>query len=180
LSLAPTYLNYNLQDLNGVRQKNHMLKIRFIVVDKTRAPFLREGEAFYLDRIRRYAQTEWIEVKPVKLTKGIQDEDVKGTEGHAILQKKVKGDYLIALDRTGRQYESDGIADLLKKLSIDVRGSVCFCIGGPLGLSNEVLENADSVLSLSRMTLTHEMSRIILLEQVYRAFTILNGEKYHK
>jgi 23S rRNA (pseudouridine1915-N3)-methyltransferase len=157
-----------------------MLKIKFIVVDKTRVPFLKEGEAFYLDRVKRYAQTEWVEVKPVRITKGFQDEEVKRTEGRAILQKAAAGDYLIALDRSGRQYDSEGIADLFSRLSINVRGSVCFTIGGPVGLSNEVLEKADSILSLSRMTLTHEMSRIILLEQVYRAFTIIHGEKYHK
>jgi len=157
-----------------------MLKIKFIVVDKTRAPFLKEGEAFYLDRIKRYAQTEWVEVKPVRITKGFPDEEVKRTEGRGILQKAAAGDYLIALDRSGWQYDSEGIADLLRRLSINVRGSVCFTIGGPVGLSNEVLEKADSTLSLSRMTLTHEMSRLILLEQVYRAFTIMNGEKYHK
>jgi 23S rRNA (pseudouridine1915-N3)-methyltransferase len=157
-----------------------MLKIKFIVVDKTKASFLKEGEAFYLDRIRRYAQTEWTEVRPVKITKGIQDEEVKRTEGHAILQKVGTGDYLIALDKSGRQYDSEGLAEWLKKLSIDIRGFVCFTIGGPVGLSAEVVEKAGSVLSLSKMTLTHEMSRLVLLEQIYRAFTIIQGEKYHK
>jgi 23S rRNA (pseudouridine1915-N3)-methyltransferase len=157
-----------------------MLKLKFIMVDKTRAPFLKEGEAFYLDRLKRYARTEWVEVKPVRIIKGFQDEEVKRTEGRAILQKAAAGDYLIALDRSGRQYDSEGIAALFRRLSINVRGPVCFTIGGPVGLSNEVLEKADSILSLSRMTLTHEMSRIILLEQVYRAFTIIHGEKYHK
>jgi len=157
-----------------------MLKIRFIVVDKTRATFLKEGESFYLERIKRYTQMEWIEVRPVRLTKGIHDEEVKKTEGRAILQKVGPGDHLIALDLSGRQYDSEGLAKRLKTLSMDVRGSVCFTIGGPLGLSMEVLEKAESVLSLSRMTLTHEMCRLLLLEQVYRAFTIIQGEKYHK
>jgi 23S rRNA (pseudouridine1915-N3)-methyltransferase len=157
-----------------------MLKLKFIVVDKTRAPFLKEGEAFYLDRIKRYAQTEWVEVRPVRITKGFQDEEVKRTEGLAVMQKAAAGDYLIALDPSGRQHDSEGMADLLRRLSVNVRGSVCLTIGGPLGLSKEVLEKADHVLSLSRMTFTHEMSRLILLEQVYRAFTIIHGEKYHK
>jgi 23S rRNA (pseudouridine1915-N3)-methyltransferase len=157
-----------------------MLKLKFIMVDKTRAAFIRDGEIHYLDRIKHYTQTEWIEVKPVRITKGISDEDVKKTEGRAILQKVAAGDYLIALDRTGRQYESEGLSEWLKELSINIRGSVCFTIGGPLGLSKDVLEKAGGILSLSKMTLTHEMSRILLLEQAYRALTIINGEKYHK
>jgi len=157
-----------------------MLKIKIIVVDKTRAPFLKEGEAFYLDRIRRYGQTEWIEVKPVRITKGLPEEEVKKREGRAILQKVETGDYLTALDRSGRQYDSEWLAKWLKALSINIRGSVCFTIGGPIGLSTEILEKSGSVLALSKMTLTHEMSRLVLLEQIYRAFTILNGEKYHK
>jgi len=157
-----------------------MLKLKFIVVDKTRAPFLKEGESFYLDRLRRYVQMEWVEVKPVRITKGVHEEEVKRTEGRAILQKVEAGDYLIALDRSGRQYDSEGLANRLKALAIDVRGSASFTVGGPLGLSKEVLEKAGAVLSLSKMTLTHEMSRLILLEQVYRAFTIIQGEKYHK
>ena len=96
------------------------------------------------------------------------------------MRKTGQGDYIAALDRSGRQYSSDGLADLLKKLSVNIRGSVCFMIGGPLGLSEEILDKADAVIALSKMTFTHEMSRIILLEQTYRAFTIIQGEKYHK
>jgi 23S rRNA (pseudouridine1915-N3)-methyltransferase len=157
-----------------------MLKLKFVMVDKTRAPFLKEGEGFYLDRIKRYTQTEWVEVRPTRITKGISDEEVKRTEGHAILQKVNTDDFLIALDKSGRQYDSEGLAEWLKNLSLDIRGSVVFTIGGPVGLSAEIIQKAGSVLSLSKMTLTHEMSRIVLLEQVYRAFTIIKGEKYHK
>ena len=157
-----------------------MLKLKLIMVDKTRAPFLREGEAFYLDRIKRYVQLEWIEVRPVRMTKGISDEDVKKGEGQAILQKIGPGDFLIALDRPGRQYDSEGLAKWFKTLSIEARGSVGFTIGGPVGLSQEVIQKAGAVMSLSKMTLTHEMSRLVLLEQIYRAFTIIHGEKYHK
>lgn len=157
-----------------------MLRIKFIVVDKTRSPFLKEGESYFLGRLTRYAQTEYIEVKPVRITKGAREEEVKITEGRSILHKIGAGDHLIALDRSGRQYDSEGLADLLKKLSVNVRGSVCFAVGGPLGLSGEVIEKAGLVLSLSKMTFTHEISRLVLLEQTYRALTILHGEKYHK
>jgi 23S rRNA (pseudouridine1915-N3)-methyltransferase len=157
-----------------------MLKIKFIVVDRTRSPFLREGEAFYLDRLKRYAQIEWIEVKPSKIKKGRPEQEILETEGRAIARRLNSRDYLIALDLSGKQYDSEGLASWLKGLYTSVRGQVCFVVGGPIGLSKEILDQADTILSLSRLTLTHEMSRLFLVEQLYRAFTIIEGHKYHK
>ncbi|MCU0595700.1 MAG: 23S rRNA (pseudouridine(1915)-N(3))-methyltransferase RlmH [Desulfobacterota bacterium] len=157
-----------------------MIKIRILVVDRTRAPFLAEGEAFYLKRLKNYAQVEWIEVKPVKMTKGRPEADVLRSEGQALLGKRAPKDYLIALDRTGRLYGSEEFAGRLEKVALNATGGITFMIGGPLGLSTEALDEADEILSLSKFTLTHEMSRTFLLEQIYRAFTILKGEKYHK
>ena len=87
---------------------------------------------------------------------------------------------MIAHDRSGRQYDSEKLACWLQKLSIKAVGWVCFVIGSPVGLSDEVKEAADKILSLSRLTFTHEMSRLILLEQIYRSFTIMEGHKYHR
>ena len=157
-----------------------MLKIRFIVVDRTRASFLKEGESFYLERLRKYARVEWIEVKPVKIEKGRPTEDVLTLEELGIAKRLKPHDYLVSLDRTGHQYDSQDLSAWLNKLSTDTRGWVCFTIGGPLGLSKKLLTRSHKVLSLSRLTLTHEMSRLFLLEQLYRAFTILQGQKYHK
>jgi 23S rRNA (pseudouridine1915-N3)-methyltransferase len=157
-----------------------MIKIRILVVDRTRSPFLAEGEAFYLKRLKTYAQVEWIEVKPVKMTKGRPQEEILRLEGQALIRKKGPKDYLVALDRTGRQYGSEEFAGRLEKVALNATGGVTFMIGGPLGLSGEALTEADELLSLSKFTLTHEMSRVLLLEQIYRAFTILKGEKYHK
>jgi 23S rRNA (pseudouridine1915-N3)-methyltransferase len=157
-----------------------MIKIRILVVDRTRSPFLAEGEAFYLKRLKTYAQVEWIEVKPVKMTKGRPQEEILRLEGQALIRKKGPKDYLVALDRTGRQYGSEEFAGRLEKVALNANGGVAFMIGGPLGLSGEALAEADEILSLSKFTLTHEMSRVLLLEQIYRAFTILKGEKYHK
>ena len=157
-----------------------MLKIRFIVVDRTKSPFLKEGESFYLERLRKYARVEWIEVKPAKIKKGIPTEDILIAEGESIVKRFAPDDYLVTLDRSGHQYDSEELAMWLNDLSTSVRGWVCFIIGGPLGLSNESLGQAHKILSLSKLTLTHEMTRIFIIEQVYRAFTILKGEKYHK
>jgi 23S rRNA (pseudouridine1915-N3)-methyltransferase len=157
-----------------------MIKIRILVVDRTRSPFLAEGEAFYLKRLRNYAQVEWIEVKPAKMTKGRPEEEILRLEGQALIRKRGAKDYLVALDRNGRQYGSEEFAGRLEKAALNARGGVTFMTGGPLGLSGEAMAAADEILSLSKFTLTHEMSRVLLLEQIYRAFTILKGEKYHK
>jgi 23S rRNA (pseudouridine1915-N3)-methyltransferase len=157
-----------------------MLKIRFIVVDRTRSSFLKEGEAFFLTRLRRYAQIDWIEVKPQMIKKGRSVQEILKAEGRRISGKLKADDYLITLDRSGQQYNSEELAAWLKRLSTSKRGWVCFVIGGPMGLSKEISDRADKHLSLSRLTFTHEMCRLFLIEQVYRAFTIMEGQKYNK
>ena len=156
-----------------------MLKIKFIVVDRTRSAFLKQGESFYLERLQRYAQTEWLEVKPVKIRKGASAQEILISEGNLILKRFLARDYIVALDRSGRSYDSEGLAGRIEKLPL-THDRVTFVIGSPLGLSRKILEAADEILSLSQLTFTHEMSRLILLEQLYRALTIIKGEKYHK
>jgi 23S rRNA (pseudouridine1915-N3)-methyltransferase len=156
-----------------------MLKIKFIVVDRTRSPFLKQGESFYLDRLQRYSHTEWVVVKPARIGKGTPPAEILATEGDSISRRLLPRDYVIALDRSGKAYDSAGLAARIEKLSL-TRDRLTFVIGGPLGLSEGLLEEAHEIHSLSRMTFTHEMSRLILLEQLYRAFTIIRGEKYHK
>ncbi len=161
--------------------KSRMFRIKFIVVDRTRAAFLREGEDLYLDRLKRYARTEWICVKPAKILKGRGEDTILRQEGAAILEKVAPRDWVIALDREGQALDSPGLARWLEEVSARAGGGpLCFVVGGPLGLSGDVLDRAQGSLSLSRLTLTHEMSRLLLLEQIYRAFTISRGEKYHK
>jgi 23S rRNA (pseudouridine1915-N3)-methyltransferase len=157
-----------------------MLKIKVIVVDKTRTAFLREGESFYLKRLRHYVPVDWVEVKPVRILGGRREEETLEAEGEAIGRKISARDFLVALDRKGDQLDSMELAQWLEPLAQHAPAGVVFLIGGPLGLSRALLERAQKVLSLSRMTFTHEMSRLFLLEQLYRALTILNGEKYHK
>ena len=149
-----------------------MLRVKLLVVDRTRSSFLKEGEAFYLERLKKYIQVDWIEVKAVKIG--------KGKEAQALANKWSPGDHIVALDRTGRLYDTEKLAAWLGRLSTQASGWVCFVIGGPLGLPREFLDQARDILSLSRLTLTHEMSRLVLLEQLYRSLTILRGEKYHK
>ena len=157
-----------------------MLKIRIIVVDRTRSGFLREGESFYLRRLRRYIRAEWEQVKPARIVKGKRDEEILNVEGELISRRISPKDYVVALDRAGEALDSEELARWLELLSRRASGGVSFLIGGPLGLSKSLLDRAQRVLSLSRLTLTHEMSRLLLLEQLYRAMTILKGKKYHK
>ena len=161
-------------------EKTGMPRIRIIVVDRTRESFLKEGESFYLKRLQRYAQVEWLEVKPAGIWKGRPTREVLNAEGEAILRRVGARDHLVCLDRLGESCDSEGLAHWLGEFSAQVQSWVSFVIGGPLGLSRTVLDRGDKVLSLSRLTMTHEMSRILLLEQLYRAFTIIRGEKYHK
>ncbi len=156
-----------------------MPKIKIIVVGNTKSSFLKEGEQFYLERLRRYTDTEWVEVKPQKVRKGRSSEEILAIEGQSIEKKFLSRDHITALDIRGKEYDSEGLAEWVERLSLSQK-SLCFVIGGPLGLSKKILHSADEILSLSKLTLTHEMSRLLLLEQLYRAYTIIRGEKYHK
>jgi len=122
---------------------------------------------------------EWVEVKPAPIKKGKSSQEILAAEGDAIARRVVPPEYTIALDRSGKTYDSMKLAAHLQELSLEHQ-QMAFLIGGPLGLSEKTLEGANEILSLSKLTLTHEMSRLLLLEQLYRALTILRGEKYHK
>lgn len=156
-----------------------MLKIKIIVVDRTRLKFLAEGEDFYLNRLKRYSKIEWLETKPAKIKKGKPVQHILDEEGDLIAKRILPQDYVIAMDRSGKAYDSEGLAARIDRLSIS-HSALTFVIGGPLGLSRKILNRANETLSLSRLTLTHEMSRLFLVEQLYRAFTIIKNEKYHK
>ena len=160
-------------------RRNSVLRIKIIVVDRTRSAFLRDGEELYLRRLRKYARIQWVEVKPVKIGKGLSDMEIMAAEGERLLRRIEERDRVVALDRTGKMVDSRGFASRVEAFGL--RGErPAFAIGGPLGLSSAFLKRAHETLSLSRLTLTHEMTRLLLLEQLYRAFTILKGENYHK
>ncbi len=150
------------------------------MIDRTRAPFLKEGETLFLNRLKRYAQIEWIEAKPSRIAKARPPQEILEKEGREIARFLNPRDYLVVLDKSGLQFDSEGLATWLKSLSTTARGWICFVIGGPTGLSSDIKGKAQEILSLSKLTLTHEMCRLFLLEQVYRAFTIMEGGKYHK
>ncbi|MDD5757969.1 MAG: 23S rRNA (pseudouridine(1915)-N(3))-methyltransferase RlmH [Desulfobulbaceae bacterium] len=154
------------------------MNIDCIFLGHTNEGYLEQGIADFQQRLARYCP---VRVKIVKERKGKVADQVRiDTEGRDLLEQLEPKSFVVVLDRTGRQVSSEAFASLFEQWQDQNRRSVSFVIGGALGLSKEVLAAADVVLSLSLMTFTHEMARMILLEQVYRAFTILAGTKYHK
>lgn len=139
-----------------------MLHIQIIQVGKTKDKLYGKIEAEFEKRLSRYAKLEIITV----------DDESK------ILDRVENGSHKVALDLRGDQGSSEEFADFINRRQLN-GGKVTFIIGGPFGLSMELLDNCDSKLSLSKMTFTHQMVRIFLLEQIYRAFTILEGKSYH-
>jgi 23S rRNA (pseudouridine1915-N3)-methyltransferase len=158
--------------------------IRLIAVGKLKDKHWREGVADYAKRLRAYTPLEIAEVPESRLAEGASPaEELKALarEGEALLSKlKGREERVVALDRMGEPLDSLELAGWLKGQILDGQKETAFIIGGPLGLSPFVLERADLVVSLSRMTFPHQMARLILLEQIYRAFRIMRGEPYHR
>ena len=156
-----------------------MACFKFIVVGPTQASFLKEGEQLYIDRLKHYTRLKWAEVKESKIKKGISDLEILDAEAKAICSRLNSSDYLVTLDPDGNQFSSEAFSSHIQKL-IMKQSNIALLIGGPLGLAPSLLSRSMESWSLSKMTFTHEMTRLIILEQLYRAFSILNGEKYHK
>lgn len=156
------------------------MQYHFIWVGETRESYLKTGEAQFFKRLQHYARYKLSVVKGEKVSKSISNSQVMEIEGTRIHQKVAPESHVVALDRTGKKMSSETLASTINQWQNRALREVAFIIGGPLGLDPAVLKLADNIWSLSDLTLTHEMARLILLEQVYRAHTILRGEKYHK
>lgn len=149
-----------------------------IVLGKTNEAYLAAGIADFQKRLQRYCP---MTIKIVKEKRGrIAAKARIREEGSQLLAQAAPGSLIVALDRTGRQLSSLQLAEKIGTWRDSGKEIVTFIIGGPLGLSAEVLTGAALVISLSNMTFTHEMARLLLLEQLYRGFAILAGSKYHK
>ncbi|MCI0514654.1 23S rRNA (pseudouridine(1915)-N(3))-methyltransferase RlmH [candidate division KSB1 bacterium] len=157
-----------------------MLHIKIIVVGKTQEKYHQLAEAEYLKRLQRYAQVHFVIVRGEKITTQKSTSQILDIEAQRIQPQIERGDFCILLERTGREYSTEELAQFLAELQLRGMSRLAFIIGGPLGVASALLRSSQSVLSLSRLTFTHEMARSILLEQLYRAFTILNHEPYHK
>jgi len=138
-----------------------------------------EGAEEYAKRLRRYSPVNVIEVAEEDMNRRSREE-VLSAEGERILKRLPTGAYVISLDREkGKQHSSEGLALRLEDLGVSGRSHVAFVIGGPLGLSPDVLRRSNELWSFGRITLPHALARVVLLEQLYRAVKIQRGEKYH-
>lgn len=155
------------------------MKVQLFVVGKTSDSSLRILEENYIQRLSHYLNFERIELQEVKQSKSLSAEQLKEKEGEVILSKVHKEDYLVLLDDKGEQFTSMNFSKWLEMKFHSSGKKLAFCIGGAYGFSNEVYERANAKISLSKMTFSHQMVRVIFLEQLYRACTILKGEKYH-
>lgn len=149
------------------------MAIKIACVGRLKEPHYAAACGEYIKRLERYARVEVVEVKECS-DRNIEVAKQKEARAIAEMADKPADSYKIALDRSGKQLTSEEFAELLKKPKLT------FILGGPNGLGQGALAKADLVLSLSEMTLPHQLARVVLLEQVYRGFTIINREKYHK
>ncbi|MGD6842643.1 23S rRNA (pseudouridine(1915)-N(3))-methyltransferase RlmH [Bacillus infantis] len=159
------------------------MNISIITVGKLKEKYLKQGIDEYLKRLSAYAKMDIIEVPDEKAPEELSDTEmiqVKQKEGERILAKIHSDAHVIALAIEGKMKSSEELADTIDKLATYGKSKIAFVIGGSLGLSQEVLQRADEKLSFSKMTFPHQLMKLVLLEQVYRAFRINRGEPYHK
>ncbi|SNS53157.1 23S rRNA (pseudouridine1915-N3)-methyltransferase [Anaerovirgula multivorans] len=159
------------------------MNITIISVGKLKEKYLKLGIDEYSKRLTRYCKLSIAEVPDEKAPENLSDaeiETIKRKEGESVLRYIKEGMYVIALDIKGKMLSSEKLASHLENLGITGNSNIAFVIGGSLGLSKEVLKRSDYKLSFSPMTFPHQLMKLILLEQIYRAFRIIKNEPYHK
>ncbi len=155
------------------------MKISLLTVGATDVKWVREGLDIYVSRLEHYTRFSLIEIPQLKNVSALDREQIKTREGDLILAKLRPSDEVVLLDEKGKEYSSIELASAIgRKLNAGGKDLV-FVIGGAYGFSDAVYDRADSKMSLSRMTFSHQMVRAVFAEQLYRAFTILKGEPYH-
>ena len=155
------------------------MKISLWSIGKSNDPYVKDGIADFTKRISKYFPVEWT-IIPVPKNAGMMSEmDLKKKEGEIVLQWLKQDDYLVALDEHGKQLSSEGLSEFLQERASASTKNIVFVIGGAFGLDEAILKKAKLKWSLSQLTFPHQLVRLILAEQVYRACTILKNEKYH-
>jgi len=155
------------------------VKVLFLVIGKTDERYLDEGLKKYFERLKHYVGVEMKIIPDLKNRKVLTEEAQKEAEGNLILSALQAGDSLILLDENGKQFGSRAFAAFLEKQMIQSAKRLVFVVGGPFGFSGSVYGRADKKISLSPMTFSHQLIRLLFAEQLYRAFTIIRGEAYH-
>ena len=153
--------------------------INLILVGKTNDSYLISGIKKYVDRLKFYVNLKIIEIPEIKNLKNLNFTLQKEKEGKLILQKITNGGYIILLDERGKEFSSEKFANWINKKQISSVKNLTFIIGGPYGFSDEIYKISNEKISLSQMTFSHQMIRLLFVEQLYRAYTIINNEPYH-
>ena len=155
------------------------MKISIWTIGKSHEAYVKEGIAEFTKRIKKYFPIEWT-ILPVPKNAGMLSEmDLRKKEAEMVLDWLKDDDYLVALDEHGKQFSSEGLSDFLQDRANDRNKNIVFLIGGAFGLDETILKKAKLKWSLSQLTFPHQLVRLILSEQLYRACTILKNEKYH-
>jgi len=155
------------------------MKITLLAIGKTDAGYFIDAIKEYTKRLEHYIPFEIQIIPDIKNTKSLTIDQQKEKEGELILKSLQAGDHLVLLDDKGKEYTSVQFANYIEKKTHIVSKRLVFLIGGPYGFPQSVYEKANEKLTLSRMTFSHQMVRLIFVEQLYRAMTILNNEPYH-
>lgn len=159
--------------------KSNRMKICLLVIGKTDASYVRAALEEYEKRLKRYISFEIKVVPDIRNSKHMSEELQKEKEGVCILEQVQASDFIVLLDEKGKQYTSIGFSEFLAQKMLNGIKRLVFVIGGPYGFSESVYRRSHDTLSLSKMTFSHQMVRILFTEQLYRAMTILKGEPYH-
>ena len=155
------------------------MKVKLIVIGKTKSKFLLDGENEYQKRLKHYCKFSELIISDIKNAGKLSKKELIEKEGSLILASIKSSDYVILLDDKGITLSSIEFSELLNKKMVSSTNELVFVVGGAFGFSESVYQRANTQLSLSKMTFSHQMVRLIFKEQLYRAFTILKGEKYH-
>ncbi len=155
------------------------MHIKLVTVGKTRVNYWQLAEADFRQRLGRYVRLHEVIIKDAAKRSLTTDDEIREIEAQSILSR-IEGETLIAMSEDGQHLKSVDFAGLIERKALHGANKLTFIIGGPRGLSPLITQKAQEVISLSAMTFTHEMAKVVLLEQLYRAFTIIKGEKYHK
>ena len=155
------------------------MKITLLTVGKTDKDWVKEGLDIYVSRLKHYIPFSVVEIPELKNVSALTKDQIKTREGELILKNVRPTDDLILMDERGKQYTSVELSKVLQDKISYIGKDIVFVIGGAYGFSEAVYNRADSKISLSKMTFSHQMVRAIFAEQIYRAFTIMRGEPYH-
>jgi 23S rRNA (pseudouridine1915-N3)-methyltransferase len=155
------------------------MKVIFIVIGKTDEAYLDKGINKYIDRLKHYIPFEMKVIPDLKKTRNLTEDQQKTKEGELILQQLQASDEMILLDEGGKAFSSREFAGFMEQKLLRGLKRLVFVVGGPYGFSKEVYNRSNAKVSLSKMTFSHQMVRLIFVEQIYRAMTILKNQPYH-